>query len=143
MKKFTGRIEVLAKPMIRGEYNNYRGWVLPENENSLDEGFLVEYLNSHRNNHIAHVNYISWIPRIEFGRVYNLSETPIERLIVERGELLYRLRKLKDFLATDTPLKLGPKHVELLCRQATAMQDYYEVLSLRFDLMRREKDQEQ
>ena len=34
---------VNAKPMMRQEYNDFRGWQLPENENGADEGYLVEY----------------------------------------------------------------------------------------------------
>ena len=33
MKKYTGVKEILATPMNRKEYNDYRGWELPVDEN--------------------------------------------------------------------------------------------------------------
>ena len=38
---YIGTKLVEAKPMSRGEYNLYRGWQLPEDENPNDEGYLV------------------------------------------------------------------------------------------------------
>lgn len=46
-KKYIGVKEVKAKPMTRGEYNNYRGWDLPKNENGDDLGFLKDDGNGH------------------------------------------------------------------------------------------------
>ena len=45
MLKYKCHKVVKATPMNRLEYNNYRGWVLPENENGSDEGYLVERLS--------------------------------------------------------------------------------------------------
>lgn len=38
MKKYIGTKMIEAKPMNRGDYNAYRGWTIPENENPADEG---------------------------------------------------------------------------------------------------------
>ena len=43
MKKYVGTKMLEAKQMNRGEYNRYRGWKIPDNENQLDEGYLVKY----------------------------------------------------------------------------------------------------
>lgn len=56
MKKYIRTNIVEAKPMTRGEYNTYRGWTLPANENGDDTGYLVKY----------HHDYISWCPQKEF-----------------------------------------------------------------------------
>ena len=36
MEKYTGIKEILARPMNRKDYNDYRGWELPANENGDD-----------------------------------------------------------------------------------------------------------
>ena len=73
MQEFIGTKRVLAKPMTRGEYNEYRGWELPANEDGSDEGFLVEYLDGGKSNHPAHVGYISWSPKEQFENVYQAT----------------------------------------------------------------------
>ena len=64
---------LLATPMNRGDYNTYRGWNIPENENPLDEGFLVEQINSVVGNDSRHLGYISWLPKQEFERNCKLA----------------------------------------------------------------------
>lgn len=50
----------MAKPMTRGDYNIYRGWQIPENENPADEGYLVKYSD----------DYESWSPKGQFDKAY-------------------------------------------------------------------------
>lgn len=73
MKMFIGTKMVLARPMGREEYNTYRGWQIPLDENPADEGFLVEYVDGGVSNHPGHVGYISWSPKDVFERAYRLS----------------------------------------------------------------------
>lgn len=61
---------ILAKPMTRLEYNVYRGWALPADENGADRGFLVEYTDGGASNHPAHQGYISWSPKDVFVKAY-------------------------------------------------------------------------
>ena len=61
MKKYIGTKVVKAEPMTRGEYNNYRGWIIPEDENPADEGYLVKYPD----------NYESWSPKAVFESAYH------------------------------------------------------------------------
>ena len=70
MKPFIGTKMILARPMGRGEYNTYRGWECPADENPEDEGFLVEYVDGGRANHPDHAGYISWSPNDVFERAY-------------------------------------------------------------------------
>ena len=70
MKPFIGTKMILARPMGRGEYNTYRGWECPADENPEDEGFLVEYVDGGRANHPDHAGYISWSPKDVFERAY-------------------------------------------------------------------------
>lgn len=53
MKKYVGVKLIEAKPMTRGDYNNYRGWTIPKDEDPKDEGYLVKYSN----------DYESWSPK--------------------------------------------------------------------------------
>ncbi len=56
--------------MNRLDYNKYRGWELPEDENGSDEGMLVEYMGGDVGNHPKHDGYISWSPKEVFDGSY-------------------------------------------------------------------------
>ena len=56
--------------MSRADYNTYRGWVLPVDEDGTDEGYLVEYLDGGKPNDSRHEGYISWSPKAQFDNGY-------------------------------------------------------------------------
>ncbi len=70
MKKYVGMKIIMAKPMTRIEYNNFRNWDLPSNENGDDEGYLVEYLDGGSPNTPDYAGYVSWSPKDVFERAY-------------------------------------------------------------------------
>lgn len=70
MKQYIGVKPINAKPMTRAEYNTFRGWDLPANENGDDEGFLVEYLDGGSLNTPDYKGYVSWIPAEVFNNAY-------------------------------------------------------------------------
>lgn len=70
MQTYLGVKLIQATPMRRGDYNVYRGWELPADENGDDDGFLVEYLDGGQANHPAHKGYISWSPKGVFEQAY-------------------------------------------------------------------------
>jgi hypothetical protein len=70
MKQYLGTKLISARPMTRGEYNTYRGWQCPADENPADDGFLVEYHDGGKSNHPDHAGYISWSPADVFARAY-------------------------------------------------------------------------
>lgn len=70
MKTYIGTKVIDAKPMTRAEYNTYRGWELPANENGADEGYLVEYHDGGKGNDSRHAGYISWSPKEQFENAY-------------------------------------------------------------------------
>lgn len=70
MKTYIGTKQIAAQQMTRGEYNTYRGWQLPENENGEDAGYLVEYLDGGNANDSRHAGYISWSPKEQFDNAY-------------------------------------------------------------------------
>jgi len=73
MQEFYGTKKLKAKPMTRGDYNKYRGWGNPKDENPNDLGYLVEYLDGGAPNHEAHSGYISWSPKDIFEAAYQLT----------------------------------------------------------------------
>lgn len=70
MNRYIGTKIISAKPMNRLEYNEYRGWPLPADENGADEGYLVEYTDGGKPNHSGHDGYISWSPKEQFEGAY-------------------------------------------------------------------------
>lgn len=70
MKNYIGTKAIKARPMTRKEYNDYRGWEMPADEDGSDEGYLVEYLDSPSDAHPDHDGYISWSPTDVFERSY-------------------------------------------------------------------------
>lgn len=73
METYIGVKVIKAKPMTRQEYNDYRGWILPQDESGSDEGMLVEYVDGGKANHPGHEGYISWSPLDVFDRAYKKS----------------------------------------------------------------------
>lgn len=70
MNLYIGTKMIKARPMARLEYNSYREWPMPENEEGTDPGYLVEYLNGGEPNHPDHAGYISWSPASVFEATY-------------------------------------------------------------------------
>jgi hypothetical protein len=70
MNEYIGVKRISAKAMTRAEYNEYRGWELPANENGADEGYLVEYHDGGQANDSRHAGYISWSPKEVFNNAY-------------------------------------------------------------------------
>lgn len=70
MIRCIGSKIINARPMTRLEYNQFRGWELPADENGDDEGFLVEYLDGGKANTPHYAGYVSWSPKDVFERAY-------------------------------------------------------------------------
>lgn len=73
MQQYIGTKLINAKPMTRLEYNEFRGWTLPADEDGTDEGFLVEYVDGGQANTAEYAGYVSWSPKDVFERAYNAS----------------------------------------------------------------------
>ena len=56
MKKYIGVKIVEAKPMSLGNYNKFRGWAIPDDEDPVAEGYQVKYPDG----------YVSWCPKKQF-----------------------------------------------------------------------------
>lgn len=61
---YIGTKLINAKPMNLGDYNNYRDWIIPENEDPNREGYLVIYPDG----------YESWSPKEQFEEAYRPTD---------------------------------------------------------------------
>jgi hypothetical protein len=61
---------IAAEPMTRQAYIAFRGWEVPADENTNDEGFLIEYLDGGPANVPGREGYVSWSPKGVFERSY-------------------------------------------------------------------------
>ena len=73
--------------MTRAEYNAFRGWELPADENGADEGYLVEYLDGGKPNTTTHAGYVSWSPKEQFDNAYRKTSGLSFGLAVEAMKL--------------------------------------------------------
>lgn len=76
LREYYGTKKVNAKSMTRGEYNDLRGWEIPENENPSDLGYLVEYPDSAQGNGVSgFAGYVSWSPAEVFEKSYTKNHS--------------------------------------------------------------------
>lgn len=85
MERFIGTKIILAKPMTRKEYNDFRGWTLPENEAEMgnNDGYVVEYTDGGKPNVAGHDGYVSWSPKEQFEKAYQRTDGLIFGLAIE------------------------------------------------------------
>lgn len=134
MVAFIGTKSVLATTMSRGEYNEYRGWTIPENEDPAEQGYLVEYVDGGKPNDERHKGYISWSPRDVFEKSYHQSQTPQDRVRLEQIELTQKLDALENLLDKGQPAFIDDEQWKLLNKQAEIMDQYSDVLAKRIAL---------
>lgn len=82
-----------AEPMTRAEYNTFRGWELPSNEDGTDEGYLVEYLDGGKPNTSTHIGYVSWSPKEQFEAAYRKTTGLSFGLAVEALKKGYKVAR--------------------------------------------------
>lgn len=132
MRTYIGTKTVQARPMMLGEYSDYRGWPMPANGDGAETGYLVEYLDGGKANDSRHAGYISWSPSEVFERAYR--EVPTDhrqRVRDERESRAAELDKLTTFLGGEVFAKLPEDEKSLLLRQANIMRELCDVLGER------------
>lgn len=135
MQTYTGTKTLDAKPMSLGDYNDYQGWTIPEDQDPLTQGYLVEYQDGGKANHPDHEGYISWSPKDVFERTYNeVPESYQQRVIDEQNELSEKLGRLVDFMHSETYTSLNAVNQGLLMVQQAAMTAYSDALKRRIEL---------
>lgn len=138
MKTYIGIKKVEAEPMNRGDYNKYRGWTIPADENPADDGYLVKYPDG----------YESWSPKSAFNEAYSevgvnpLVDTSLlvkssdfkDRFKAEYYQTKIRYDKLRQMIVKYEAgtLNFEPKcNIELLKAQAKSMDNYLYTLETR------------
>lgn len=84
---YIGTKLINAVLMTRAEYNIFRGWELPADENGTDEGYLVEYLDGGKPNTTTHAGYVSWSPKEQFDNAYRKTTGMTFGMAVEAMKL--------------------------------------------------------
>jgi len=134
MKTYIGTKLIKAKPLNLGDYNTLKGWTIPENENPLKEGYLVEYNDT----------YISWSPKDTFEESYKEVRLFIptkenmqphqQRVIDEAIELNIKLEKLDPFIKNNPIFKtLDIREQQRLTLQFIVMMNYLIILIERIE----------
>lgn len=101
MKKYIGVKLVEATPMTRGDYNIFRGWKIPEDEDPGDEGYLVRYSD----------DYMSWSPKNAFEMSYmEIDDNPELPSGISIGS-----RMVEDFIYHTDTMTLGDRTTVVRC----------------------------
>lgn len=74
--KYIGTKIIHADPMSLGDYNKFKGWTIPENEDPNREGYKVVYPDG----------YISWSPKEQFEEAYRLTDGMTFGLAIEAAK---------------------------------------------------------
>jgi hypothetical protein len=130
MKQFESKCPVGAKPMTRGEYNTYRGWTLPADEDGSDLGYLVQDLSDP----FEATPNEAWIPEAKFERTHRPNGSWLTRLKNEHQDLKDAIYKLEIFLGTSQYQDLPSIKRIPLTQQLIAMGNYEVALRSRIQL---------
>ena len=103
--------------MTLGDYNIYRGWIIPPDEDPSTPGFLV----------ISH-DRETWISAEHFLKTHTPYETPIDRVAFEAGTVDKDLTALRRMLLYNRPNFIPHSGWVLLHRQEIAMDTYRNIL---------------
>lgn len=99
MKTAIGVKMIAFEAMTLGDYNGYRGWDVPKDEDPDKQGYLIEYLGQGNANHPHHDNYVSWTPKEIFDASYFAIDVADK---ISKSDI-------DAFLVKGIPMKVGPK----------------------------------
>ena len=94
--QYIGTKLVEAMPTTRGDYNHYRGWTIPQDENPNDEGYVLQYPDG----------YVSWSPKEIFEKAYLPMEVNAE-LKTDKPSISQKM--VQDFIASAETIIMGDK----------------------------------
>jgi hypothetical protein len=129
-KNYIGVSDIQAAPCTRELYNQIRNWNMPKDENPNDEGYLIQVLGT-KTNVLGMSGHVTWSPKEVFEQTYRLSDTFLDRLLIERDDLIDRIDKLKAFLRGAGFRKLTDFQATMLVKQSVAMEDLFIILEAR------------
>ena len=116
-------LEATLQPMTRLEYNQFRGWVLPEGEDPNDPGYLIDF-----------GFHTAWWPADVVDKAFvMLPPAPSyqQRVHGEHKQLLDRQEKLTVFITSPAFSSLVPAEQIRLSKQFHLQKQLLEVLSQR------------
>ena len=116
-------LEATLQPMTRLEYNQFRGWVLPEGEDPNDPGYLMDF-----------GFHTAWWPADVVDKAFvMLPPAPSyqQRVHGEHKQLLDRQEKLTVFITSPAFSSLVPAEQIRLSKQFHLQKQLLEVLDLR------------
>lgn len=127
MIQYTGTKTIKACPMTLGEaekvLNRHIDSSAVENRDETP-GYLVEYGEDGD-------NYRSWSPKEVFERAYRVSETHIDRMMIEKEEVEKRYLAGRKFTFSDAFSDLSDQQRTLLRKQLDIMESYLYTLCQR------------
>jgi hypothetical protein len=85
--QYIGTKVINALQMTRQEYNDFRGWTLPTDEDGTDNGYLVEYQDGGKPNTPHYEGYVSWSPKEQFDKAYRRCDRLTFGLAIEALKL--------------------------------------------------------
>lgn len=80
MKRYIGVKIIEARPMNRGDYNTYRGWSIPADEDPSDAGYLVKYTD----------DYESWCPKKTFDEAHKEIGDMVKDAAIKLVPMLFK-----------------------------------------------------
>ena len=117
-------VTVQAQLMTRGAYNEFSGWEVPADENANDAGYLVQ-------KSIGDTVYVAWYPSEIFEALYDVSDTPKQRVSLELTARKAELTALEQFIYKDKPGFIDDSQWQYLHTQASIMLELVDVLTVR------------
>ena len=128
MPKYEGKKTVYATPMSKCDFCiQHKNITIDESKENEENqpGYLVVYEDG----------YKSWSPQKTFESAYRRCESPLDRLQIERDDVMDKYNKLVLFLGReDKEFIAGKTQVDLMEKQKSQMHAYLITLSARIGL---------
>lgn len=128
LTQFTGTKTIKACPMSLKEAEEILRRTIDtsavEEDREKVEGYLVEYGDGYR----------SWSPKEAFEKAYRVSETHLDRMLIELSEVQARYLKGRQFSFSQEFRKLNEAKRKTLREQLDSMENYIYLLSRRIEL---------
>ena len=125
MDKYIGTKLIEAEPMNLGDYNKFKGWDIPKDENPLREGYKVKYSD----------DYISWSPKEEFEKAYRHIDNLTFGLAIEALKKGLRVVRRgwngKGMFIYYVPENSYPSNTGIAKEQFGEMVDYNQYLAIK------------
>ncbi len=136
LPNFQCHKQVHAIPMTLGDYNDIRGWSIPDDEDPKAEGVFVIYDIG------TDDEYVSWSPIKQFEKGYRDCTTFVDRLRIELADLEKKVTALELFMNTSVFAALEIVDQALLRSQFGSMTSYAYTLTMRIDRATRKAEHE-